>query len=136
LNAVTTFIVSNSVFGGDPAQNYVKELEELSDSAAIPTGTWLKIANEGDTVTIPAGLTVRYGARQGTSPGNNLVSKALSSDSFDPLVTFSTSSTFVVSNSVFGADPAQNYVKELDVEPANAVVYVNGVAVSLSSISP
>jgi hypothetical protein len=142
----TTFVVSNSVFGADPAQNYVKELEELSGSAATPpasdpppptpTVTWLKIAKEGDTVTIPSGLTVRYGARQGTPPGNSVVSQPLATDSFDPPITLNANTTFAVSNSVFGADPAYNYVKELDVEPSNSVVYVNGVAISLASISP
>ena len=156
----TTFVVSNSVFGNDPAYNYVKELDELSNSAVTPpatdppsstspaqdpppsssspgttTATWLKVANEGDTVTIPAGLTVRFGAHQGTPPGNSSVSQPLSADSFDSPVTYTTDTTFVVSNSVFGNDPAYNYVKELDVKPSNSVVYVNGVAISLASIS-
>jgi len=77
--------------------------------------TWLTIASEGDTVTIPGGYTVRFGAPQGTPPGNNLVSAPLAADSYDPPVTFATTTTFVVSNAYFGNDPAPNYVKELDI---------------------
>jgi hypothetical protein len=80
-----------------------------------PTMTWLEIASEGDTVTIPGGYTVRFGAPQGTPPGNNLVSAPLAADSYDPPVTFSTTTTFVVSNAYFGSDPAPNYVKQLDI---------------------
>ena len=152
LATTSTFVVSHSVFGGDPAQNYKKELDvEISVSAvsvngvvvsvpsispATPNIRWLKVANEGDTVTIPAGLTVRFGAPQGTPPGDSDVSRPVPSDSFDPPVTLTTPSTFVVSNSVFGADPAQNYMKELDVETSASVVFVNGVAISIPSTSP
>ena len=77
---------------------------------------WMKFANEGDTTIIPAGLTVRFGAPKGTPPGDSLVTQPLASDSFDPPVTFTTTTTLVVSSATFGGDPAPNYVKELDVE--------------------
>ena len=80
-----------------------------------PSVTWVKIATEGNTVTIPAGLTVRFGAPQGTPPGDTAVTAPLPADSFDPPVTFTVTTTFVISNAAFGGiDPAPNYVKELD----------------------
>jgi hypothetical protein len=86
----------------------------------VPQNSWVRLATEGQTVTIPGGLTVRFGALAGTPPGNNNVSTPLAADSFDPPITLPTTMTFVVSNSQFGgADPAPNYVKELDVQITN-----------------
>ena len=82
--------------------------------------TWVKVANEGQTVTIPAGFTVRFGAPAGTPPGNTLVSVALAADSYDPPITFANITTIVVSNAYFGNDPAPNYVKELDIALTNS----------------
>ncbi len=75
-----------------------------------PAGTWIKAGNEGDTFGVPAGAVVRYGS--GTS--------------FDPVRTFTTATTFVASNSFFGADPLKGTVKELDVENSLAGVTRNG----------
>lgn len=80
-----------------------------------PTITWVRIASEGATITISAGSTVRFGATQGTPPGDSLVTTPLAADSFDPPVTFNTTTTIVVSNDTFGGDPAPNYVKQLQI---------------------
>lgn len=88
---------------------------QSSSSSPPTTIPWAKIANEGNTVTIPGGYTVRFGAPAGTLPGNNLVSVPLAVDSYDPPVAFATTTTIVVSNAYFGNDPAPNYVKELDI---------------------
>jgi hypothetical protein len=43
------------------------------------------------------------------------VTAPLPADSFDPPVTITVTTTFVISNAAFGGiDPAPNYVKELD----------------------
>ena len=82
-----------------------------------PTVTWVKIANEGNTVTLPAGLTIRFGALAGTSPGNSAVTVPLAADSFDPPITLTATTTFIVGAAEFGGiDPAPNYAKELDIE--------------------
>ena len=82
-----------------------------------PIVTWVKIATEGNTITVPAGLPVRFGAPQGTPPGNNLVTQPLAADSFSPTITFPTTTILVVGAPAFGGiDPAPNYVKELDIE--------------------
>jgi hypothetical protein len=44
----------------------------------------------------------------------------LAADSYDPPVTFTTTTTIVVSNATFGGDPAPDYVKELDLEVVSA----------------
>lgn len=68
-------------------------------------------------MTLPAGLTIRFGARAGTPPGDDAVTVPLPADSFDPPITLTGTTTFVVGASEFGGvDPAPNYVKELDIE--------------------
>ena len=80
-----------------------------------PTITWVKIATEGAIIPILAGSTVRFGAPQGTPPGDSLVTTPLAADSYDQPVTFNTTTTISVSSATFGGDPAPNYVKELDI---------------------
>jgi hypothetical protein len=103
--SATTFTASNSFFGADPYQGQVKEVDVLGTATGTTAGAatasqqWTKVANEGDTVNIPAGTTVRFGF----------------APNWDPPVTFANATTFTASNNFFGADPYQGQVKEVDV---------------------
>src|SRR5271170_7681476 len=100
----TTFTASNSFFGGDPYPNQAKEVDALGTGAGITTGAttvsqqWIKVANEGDIVNVPAGTTVRFGF----------------APNWDPPITFANATTFTASNSFFGGDPYPGQAKEVD----------------------
>jgi subtilase family serine protease len=83
----------------------------LTVTAAV-TGTWTKVAMEGDTVYLPPGTTYRFGI--GTT--------------FLAPVTITSGWTVYVYYSSFGGDPAPGVVKELDVLGSGAGVIVNGVS--------
>jgi hypothetical protein len=110
-STATTFTATNSFFGGDPYPNQFKEVDAFGSGAGITTGsssvtTWTKIANENDTVSVPAGTTVRFGfAPNWSSP-----------------MTFSTATTFTATNSFFGGDPYPNQFKEVDALGSGTVV--------------
>jgi len=75
------------------------------------SGTWTKVAIEGETVFLPAGTTYRFGI----------------GSSFLAQVTTTADESLYVYYSTFGGDPAPGVVKELDVEGSGAGVLVNGV---------
>ena len=115
----TTVYVSYTTFG-DPAPGVVKELDVLGSGAGVvvdgvpfgqQTGSWTKVAMEGDTVYLPGGTSYRFGI--GTS--------------FLPAATTSSGWTVYVYYTNFGGDPAPGVVKELDVLGNGAGVIVNGV---------
>ena len=83
-------------------------------SASASAAGWTTVAKEGDTVTVPAGTTVRYGI--GTD--------------WNPAKTFASGTTFVVDNGFFGKDPIYGKVKELAVKSGTVGVVVNGMPAS------
>jgi hypothetical protein len=106
-STATTFIATNSFFGGDPYPNQLKEVDALGTGAGITTGnsptppvqqTWTRVANEGDIVNVPAGTTVRFGFAPNWSQS----------------ITFTTATTFSATNGFFGGDPYPNQFKEVD----------------------
>jgi hypothetical protein len=100
----TTFTATNSFFGGDPYPDQVKEVDALGNGAGITTGAppatqqWTKVANENDTVNVPAGTTVRFGF----------------APNWDQSITFAVATTFTATNSFFGGDPYPDQFKEVD----------------------
>lgn len=94
--------------------------------------TWVKVAVDGNTISIPAGTSLRYGALAGTPYGCG-TGAALATASW---VTPKTAST-VVSASAFGVtDPAYCYSKELDVLATTSAqtVTVNGKPVTVAAL--
>jgi subtilase family serine protease len=83
----------------------------VSLTVTAATGTWTKVAMEGDTVYLPPGTTYRFGI------GSSFLAPATTSSGWTVYVYYSN----------FGGDPAPGIVKELDVLGNGAGVIVNGV---------
>jgi hypothetical protein len=133
----------------------VREMASLTEAAnisstvgvmlqdATPAQTWVKVANEGDTVTFSVGATVRYGAAQGAAVVSgtpcaksggcwNQVDIAIAPGA-PPWSIFVSNATQPTG---FGPDPIAGTVKELDVlETASVqVVTVNGKPVTVPAL--
>lgn len=87
--------------------------------------TWVKVANENDTVKATA--TVRYGAVACTPTAT-----------VPCWIQLAVSGSFTVNNAFFKADPDPNVVKELDVLETTAAqtVTVNGKPVTVPALTP
>lgn len=85
-----TLNCTNAFFGRDPIYGTVKSCE--SQVPASSTGTWAKVATEGQSLALPAPATIRYGA------GSVWVEKAVTG-------------TLACTNAFFGKDPIYGVVK-------------------------
>jgi hypothetical protein len=95
--------------------------------------TWVKVANEGDSVTLSSPITVQFGATVVTSAtcngGVRWIQAVYKLPATSPTVLLA-SPTFWVINGVFGKDPCPYITpKELDVLVTNVIqtVIVNGI---------
>lgn len=93
--------------------------------------TWVKVASEGDTLSVPTIITLRYGAAKGTPYGCG-TGPALAADAW---VTPKTA-TAVTTAGLGVIDPANCYVKELDVLQTSAaqILTVNGKSVTVPAL--
>ncbi|HEX6361966.1 MAG TPA: S8 family peptidase, partial [Albitalea sp.] len=91
-------VCSNEFFGSDPAVGVGKRCEVLSGTTepAPATGTWTKIANEGQGFSVSGTQTVRYGT------GSSWVTRSVAGSG-------------TCSNAFFGTDPAVGLGKQCDV---------------------
>lgn len=85
-----SFIATNDFFGSDPAYGMHKTVE-----INVSAQSWVTLGYEGDSVTVPANSTVRYGI-----DGH--------------FVTRTASGSFTVTNDFFGSDPAYGSRKRVD----------------------
>ena len=100
---------SNGYFGSDPLYGVVKQCEIASAAATPPpasTGTWTRIAGEGESFAITGTQTVRYGS------GASWVSRSVTNAG-------------QCTNDYFGTDPIVGTFKQCEV--SGAVASVAGV---------
>ena len=107
--------------------------------AQTATPTWFKVAVDGQTVTLPAGAVVRYGAAAG-SPiiCGSSSGKTLTADAWVMPKTPTASFTADPSGLGLTADPAYCTVKEIDVQETAVAqtVTVNGQTVTVPALPP
>lgn len=99
------------------------------------TQTWFKIAKDGDSISIPSNTKLQYGALAGTPWGCGGTHAPLATTVW---VTPTIASPTTVSPFNLGVpDPANCYVKELDVLETSTVqiVKVNGISITVPATS-
>lgn len=101
-------------------------------ASAFGQTTWYKVAHDGDSISIPAGTTLRYGASAGTPFGCG-TGPALAATVW---VTPTKLGSTVTPAALGVADPANCYVKELDVLQTSVAqtVTVNGKPMTVPAL--
>jgi len=98
--------------------------------------TYVKVANEGDTVTFSGPASVRYGAAQGAAATASYQPCAKVGGCWNLLSVSGTAPMTIANGGAFGTDPIVGTVKELDVLQTNAVqnLIVNGKPVTVAAL--